>query len=128
MNQPASTNDSQAKQRRSQRLLLQMPVLVQGVTQGARSFLEETKTLVVNAHGALIVLSRTVACGEELVLKNQKSQEERPCKVVFLGPADSGKNQVGVEFTQPAPFFWHIDFPPDDWAPPAPEDHAHQPV
>lgn len=128
MNQPTSPSDSKAKQRRSQRLLLQMPVLVQGVTEDTHSFLEETKTLVVNAHGALIVLSMRVACGQKLVLKNQKTNEERPCKVVFLGPGKIGKNQVGVEFTQPAPFFWHIDFPPEDWTPPAPDDHTQRPA
>jgi hypothetical protein len=102
-----------------------MPVFVQGEAEDARVFVEETETLVVNAHGALIALSRKVAAGQELVLKNARSQEERPCKVVYLGHLKSGKIQVGVQFLQPAPRFWHIDFPPKDWTPPAPEDHLN---
>jgi hypothetical protein len=38
------------------------------------------------------------------------------CKVVYLGSTESGKVQVGVEFLQPAPQFWRIVFPPEDWA------------
>jgi hypothetical protein len=27
----------------------------------------------------------------------------------------ASQNEVAIEFTEPAPRFWHIDFPPDDW-------------
>ena len=31
------------------------------------------------------------------------------------------KSEVGVEFLKPAPKFWRISFPPDDWTPKDPE-------
>jgi len=103
--------------RRSQRVLLSMPVLVQGEAEGAQSILEETETLVVNTHGALIALAMKVEFHQPLLLKNQRSQEEQPCRVVYLGPPAGGKKQVGVEFTRPAPHFWHFAFLPDKWEP-----------
>jgi len=40
------------KQRRSQRLLLDVPLVVSGEADGKKAFREDTFTLVVNAHGA----------------------------------------------------------------------------
>ncbi len=91
-----------------------MPVVVQGKSNNELAALERTETLVVNAHGALITLAMRVQFGQELVLKNPKSNESQPCKVVYLGPMSGGKAQVGLEFTQPAPHFWRIAFPPED--------------
>ena len=96
-------------------MLLNIPVLVQGEGDGGQSVLEEAQTLVVNAHGALIALAMKVDFHQPLLLKNQKSQDQQPCKVVYVGTSVAGKSQVGVEFTQPAPDFWHITFPPEDW-------------
>ncbi len=115
VSQQVTQVESGAKQRRSQRVLLKMPVLVQGEAAGGQSVLEEAQTLVVNAHGALITLAMKVDFHQPLLLKNQKSQDQQPGKVVYVGAPVNGKRQVGVEFTQPAPYFWHITFPPEDW-------------
>lgn len=120
MSPPIPQPGPEAK-RRSQRLLLHMPVVVQKRTANQPPAEEETRTLVVNAHGALIMLGMKVTFGQELFLRNPKSQEEKPCKVVYLGPVENGKAQVGIEFTEPAPHFWHIAFPPEDWTPHSPE-------
>lgn len=117
MDQPTVQPKTDPKQRRSQRLLLRISVIVRGSKGGKDPFEEETQTLVVNAHGALLLMSNEVKTGQELALKNRATQEEQNCKVVYMGPMDNGKVQVGVEFTQPAPTFWHISFPPEDWSP-----------
>lgn len=101
--------------RRSQRLLLQVPVVVRAEATGGK--LEEaTHTLVVNAHGALIALEASVQSGETLLLRNKATGEEQPCRVVYLGPPASRGLQVGMEFIKPAPQFWQISFPPQDWS------------
>lgn len=107
--------------RRSQRVILTLPVIVssEGVTNGP-AFQEETHTLVVNLHGALIVLEARVTKGQRLRLKNRATQAEQICRVASLGPVADGKGQVGVEFLQPSPDFWQISFPPEDWAIPEP--------
>jgi hypothetical protein len=110
---PASGN------RRSQRVLLSLPVTVR--TEDAPrdvSFKEETQTLVVNAHGALIALAGQVEKGQALHLTNRTTHEEQLCRVTYVGPISGGKAQIGVEFTTSSPDFWRISFPPEDWVAP----------
>jgi hypothetical protein len=75
---------------------------------------ETSHTLVVNAHGALIGLVMKVQPSELLAIKNMASAEKRHARVVRVSEAAS-QNEVAIEFTEPAPNFWHIDFPPADW-------------
>jgi hypothetical protein len=82
------------------------------------SFEEETHTLIVNLHGALILLAGKVIRGQKLRMKNRATQEEQLCQVASLGSKADGKTQVGVEFLKPSPDFWQISFPPEDWAVP----------
>lgn len=103
--------------RRSQRVLLSLPVLVQGSDADSNFFQEASATVVVNAHGALLPLARQVQRGQKLKLTNRTTNEEQECIVAYLGIARGGKTEVGLEFTHPAPGFWRIDFPPADWRP-----------
>ena len=116
-----------ANKRRSQRVLVGVPVTV--ITQGAdkQPVPEETKTLVVNAHGALVLIGRKVSIGQLLTLKNTKTGEEQACRVVFINPQQAGKSEVGIEFMKPAPRFWRIAFPPEDWTPHSPEAKSAAP-
>ena len=115
MSEQATQVDVGAKGRRSQRVLVNVPVIVHGETANNISFREETQTLVVNAHGGLVTLATNVKLGQKLVLKNKATVEEQECHVVFLGSKQDEKTQVGIEFVRPAPQFWRIMFPPDDW-------------
>ena len=100
--------------RRSQRVFIQTKVVVFGKA-GAQQFQEETATQAVNAHGALVLLKQPVTHGQRLVLTNATTHEDVECRVVFLGPKQGDQTQIGVEFLKPAPNFWHISFPPEDW-------------
>jgi hypothetical protein len=51
---------SLAQQRRSQRVLLSVPLLVSGVHENRTTFSERATTTVVNAHGALLRLRERV--------------------------------------------------------------------
>jgi hypothetical protein len=86
-------------------------------------FTEKTQTLAVNAHGALITLEAKAVQGQVLLIKSISS-EARTCRVVYVGPALQGRTQFGIEFAEPAPNFWHITFPPEDWAAAAISDLA----
>lgn len=111
-----STAGPDANRRRSQRVILSVSVSVSG-TGPKGKFTEETKTLVVNAHGALITLAAKVTQGQQLELKSASNPEVQSCKVVYIGPSVQGQTQVGVEFLKPAPHFWHVAFPPENWTP-----------
>ncbi len=104
--------------RRSMRVLLSVPINVSGKTTANQDFDEETRTLVVNAHGALISLAAKVRAGQEVTLSNSSTQSSIGCRIVYLGNPTSGKVQMGIEFLKPCPSFWQIDFPPDDWVVP----------
>src|SRR5580700_5489726 len=96
-----------SSRRRSQRVILSLPVTVR-TEDGPKdtSFEEETHTLIVNLHGALILLAGKVIKGQKLLLKNRVTQEEQVCQVASLGSKAEGKTQVGVEFLKPSPDFW----------------------
>ena len=81
-----------------------------------RSFEEETHTLIVNAHGALISLAAKVSKGQKLRMTNRATKAEQLCRVATMYPPSGGKAQIGVEFLTPSPDFWRISFPPEDWA------------
>jgi len=106
--------------RRSMRVLLSVPIHVNGKDRKNREFDEESRTLVVNAHGALISLAAAVIAGQQITVANEATQQASDCRVVYLGSGASGKVQMGIEFVKPSPRFWQIDFPPDDWV--VPED------
>src|SRR5579863_756339 len=115
------TPGANAQRRRSQRVILTMGVTVRTVDGPPDiAFVEDTQTLVVNLHGALILLENRVAKGQLLALKNRASQEEQLCRVANLGTKSGNKTQIGIEFLEPSPDFWHISFPPEDWVLPEP--------
>src|SRR5579862_5493735 len=104
----------QGTRRRSQRVIITLAVTVRTVERPKdASFVEETHTLVVNAHGALVLLAGQVRVGQQLLIANRATQQEQLCRVASLGPAASGKVQIGLEFLKPSRDFWHISFPPE---------------
>jgi len=114
-----SQSGSDSNRRRSQRVILTMAISIRSESgPKIASFEEQTNTLVVNVHGALIALSSKVAVGQTLRMTNVKTQQEQACRVVSMAPASGGKPKVGVEFLNPSPDFWHISFPPEDWVQP----------
>jgi len=81
------------------------------------TFTERAKTAVVNAHGGLILLCEPVVTGQMLKIHNIVTNEELVCTVMDINPGQNGLPEVGVEFAQPNPRFWHGSFPPVDWNP-----------
>jgi len=107
-------------------VILSVTITVSGENTSG-SFSEQTKTMVVNAHGALIMLAAKVSPGQTLELKSPTNPESQSCKVVYIGPTVQGQTQVGVEFSKAAPHFWHVAFPPENWTP-AMGDVAERPT
>lgn len=101
--------------RRSLRVLLSVPVILRSVNPSASALEEETKTLVVNAHGALIQLSGNFKANQKVTMTHKATRETQDCRIVYVGPMQDGKAQVGIEFAKPSPKFWRISFPPEDW-------------
>src|SRR5229473_7814269 len=117
---PPAISDSKAA-RRSQRVILKVSVMVLAEAVDNNSISEETRTVTVNAHGAMILLGLKVSIGQLLPLRNSRTGEEVACRVVYLSPHEAKKRQVGVDFMEPCPRFWRISFPPPDWTTRSPE-------
>ena len=121
MGQSPNTPTHSGPRRRSQRVLMQVPVRLRGSDAEGKTFEEETATLAINAHGALVLLQARITSGSRIHLQHNGTKEEQECHVAFLGPVRAGKAEVGLEFSEPRPGFWRVAFPPEDWSPKHPE-------
>jgi hypothetical protein len=111
-----------ANRRRSQRVMMHIPVRISGQAAGPPSlFEEETHTLAVSAHGALIVATSPVYRGQRFTLSNERTKASLECVVVHVDRSASGAINVGVEFMLPNSRFWGVAFPPRDWTPRHPD-------
>jgi len=111
-----------ANRRRSQRVLMQIPVRISAQAVGASSLLEEeTHTLAISAHGALIVATSQVYRGQRFILSNVQTKASLECVVVHVDRPSGDQIQVGVEFLLPNSRFWGVAFPPKDWTPRHPD-------
>jgi hypothetical protein len=104
-----------AERRGSERLLMDVPLLVRGESLGKTPFQEETFTVSVSAHGALVMLATKVELGQAVSLVNLQTQAETRGRIARFGSLYGGLAQVGIEFAEPAPDFWHLESPPRSW-------------
>src|SRR5579862_8240719 len=94
LGEPQSSQPRQwVKKRRSQRVVLSVPVLVYRRPKDGPRFFEGTHTLVVSAHGAMIGLAANVAPDQRLVLQHSLSGEEQECRVVFADENRTGSTR-----------------------------------
>src|SRR5712691_1405920 len=110
-----------ANRRRSQRVLMTIPVRVSGKSDAGLPFEEETHTRAISAHGALLLMSTQVHRGQRLTLSNVLTKAALECVVAHIDRRRGEQPQAGVEFTLPNPMFWHVAFPPKDWTPRHPD-------
>ncbi len=106
---------AQAGQRRSARVLMDVPIVIRGESSNQQAFREETFTVTVSAHGALLMLASEVVLGQKIVVMNTLNRDERECRIAYRGPLHAGLSQVAVEFIQPSPEFWPVSPVPADW-------------
>jgi len=111
-----------ANRRRSQRVLMNIPVRISGQAAGPSSlFEEETYTLAISAHGALIIATSPVYRGQRFTLSNVRTKASLECVVVHVDRSSASVIKVGVEFLLPNSRFWGVAFPPTDWTPRHPD-------
>lgn len=115
VNLPTEHNEVRFDLRRSQRVLAQLPVVVQRKLTDESPFVEPTLALVLSAHGCLVTLSISVRLGERLILRNVASGQEQNCRVVYLGEKQGGRTEVGLGFKTAAPQFWGLEHLPPNW-------------
>ncbi len=106
---PTPPTDLKREKRASNRLSLQVPVLVYGWTREVGAFHEEASTLLVNASGGLVALKTRVERGDAVFLVNKATREEQECRVAYAEPGIDGQTRAGIAFKRPAPSFWRTE-------------------
>jgi len=101
--------------RRSQRVALQLEVLVKVLTAGRESRQVQAFTSPVNAHGGLLEASLTVTADQKFTLVNPKTGQTVGCRVVRVETGSPEGFAIAFEFEQQDARFWPITFPPQDW-------------
>jgi PilZ domain-containing protein len=125
INESRETSWLANNRRRSQRVLMKIPVRVSVHAGNTALSEEETHTLAVSAHGALLAVSAPLYRGQRLTLLNPQTKDSLECVVAHIDRFPDEQVKVGVEFLLPNPTFWHVAFPPKDWSPRHP--HAKRP-
>jgi hypothetical protein len=103
------------KRRRSTRIRARVRIFVRVQARNKQIISEETDSLVVNAHGGLILLAAPVGRDQFITVINPKTGQELLARVTAIGQRMMGKAQIGVEFIRPAPEFWGLSRYPQDW-------------
>jgi hypothetical protein len=103
------------KRRRSKRIRARVAISVRVQARNKETICEDTHSLIVNAHGALILLTVPVGRDQFVTVVNPKTGQELLARVTAIGHRMMGKAQVGIEFIRPAPEFWGISPYPEDW-------------
>lgn len=104
--------------RRSTRLALSLPIRVYASDFKGTDFVEDSSTIVVNAHGAKIRLSHQLLPEEEIRMQSLKTGKEAVFRVVNrVGALEDRFTYWGVECMNPDYNVWGVQFPaagPDD--------------
>ena len=101
--------------RRSQRVALQIAVLIRTETGDGKRIEVQALTLVVNAHGGLLQSSFSAEANQRITLVNPKTGLEVRCRVVRVDQSSSEIKTMAFEFNERNAQFWPISFPPEDW-------------
>jgi len=116
------TPKSEERKRRSERVLLRIPIEVKGTDAEGKPFTEKTHTLVINRHGARIALKAPLKPEARITITNRQSAMSCPFRVVGRTGKSLGEGpEWGVECLEPGVDFWGISFPDKVAAPAAQE-------
>jgi hypothetical protein len=102
--------------RQSQRVLLQISVLVGARMPEGDRVQAQAFTQVVNAHGGLLDSLFPMTVGQKITLVNPRSGKEVGCRVLPVDGPSEGSFATAFEFDERSPQFWPISSPPEDWA------------
>lgn len=109
------TESDPQNRRRSQRVVLQVPIFINACLPDGVPVKAQAFTQVVNAHGGLFDASFRMVPDQKIRLMNPHSRKEVGCRVISIGRSSDGNFPTAFEFDEPNPRFWGIDFPPVDW-------------
>jgi hypothetical protein len=99
------------ERRRTVRVMLTVPLKVQGQNDQGEKFSTKALSHSISLHGGSIEMNEAVVLGAVLQLENENTREKAEGKIVSIRKARDGKRYVAVEFTSGNLNFWHMVFP-----------------
>lgn len=100
------------KKRRSDRITVQMPIVVSGVDVMGGDFAESGRTVVIARYGAKILCQRKLTPQLEVRIRCLMTQEEAEARVVGLVQEAEEGNYYGLEILDQDVDLWGVEFPP----------------
>jgi hypothetical protein len=97
--------------RRTQRVLLRIPIEVNGSGADGKPFTEMTFTLAINQHGAQIALQSAVRPGDQITITNLQNHISCPFRIVRQATTLGEGPEWGIECLEPEVNFWGMSFP-----------------
>src|SRR5215469_13613840 len=100
------------KLRRSDRVIIRVPVRISAMDVTGEKFSEEGHTLAINRHGATIVLNRKLTPGQRLTICSVTNKRESSALVIGQMGGQSDVRVYAIALLEPNPNLWGIQFPP----------------
>lgn len=109
--------------RRSQRVSLQVVVVMRATLSDGKTVQVQAFTSAVNAHGGRLESPVRLEANQRIHLINPNSGKDVRCRVVQVEGPSLDLYEVAFEFDPRSPQFWPISFPPQNWAAESETDH-----
>lgn len=114
MKTPAEKNS--APRRRSARIVLRVPLLINASGPSANTEWEGVETVVVSEHGAMVRAKQHFRVGDTLDIRMRDKDRSARARVVWRSAEASANGiELGFEILDQVGF-WEIHFPPDRWS------------
>jgi PilZ domain len=100
------------KKRRSDRISVELPIVISGVDVLGENFAEPGRTIVIARYGAKILTYRKLTPELEILIQCLMTKEESEARVI--GPIHEGTEGIyyGVELLDQQVNLWGVEFPP----------------
>lgn len=109
------SNEIPQNRRRSQRIPLQVAVLIRTEAPGGEHAQLQAFTAEVSAHGGSFELPLKLAAGQKITLISPHTGREIGCRIVSVDRSAESGFTIGFEFNERCPQFWPVSFVPKDW-------------
>lgn len=100
------------KKRRSDRISVQLPIIVSGVDALGKDFVESARTIVIARYGAKILSQHKLAPQLEITIRCLMTDEESDARVVGQVGQDPEGIYYGLELLNQEVDLWGVEFPP----------------
>ena len=100
------------ERRRSDRVLLRIPITLYGLSKDNQHVTVEAETADISRVGALINAPSAFRLGTILEVTSKYTRQCEKFRVIWISPEQKhGKYEVGIEMLTPRDDFWGITFP-----------------